>query len=466
MSVVARKLDNGDVMPLRGDSGEEDVTHGAGSNGETAAAEAGELVLVGASHTTTPLQILESLALGPEEITGILPELRREAGLHEIMLLSTCNRTEIYGISSNRTRSALGLENWLIDLSRRRSPISADHVFHRFEKDAVEHIFRLASGVDSMMLGETQIVGQVQDAWDLAQRAETAGTYLNRLLSAAFRAQKRARTETSISSGSVSVASAGVHLARRIFGELSRRNVLVVGAGETGQLAARHFRKQEPKGIFVSNRTLSRAEELAAELDAKAVPLAASSELLSSVDIVLCATRSPEPLFTEQNVRKAMSSRASRMLLLIDVSLPRNVEPEVGNIENVFLHDMYDLRKIVDQNLSRRSREVPSVERIVLEEVEAFYRLQAAMEAAPLIREIREKFEDVRKGELDRYLRKFNEEDRALAERLTRDLVNKLLHRPTVEVRSLSRDPDAQMDRILWVRRLFGLDRSKGRRRP
>lgn len=469
MTHVARTVDSsgGGMTPKDGGGSKlpDIVEHRGEMNGNGPGELSQELVLVGANHTTTPLEALESLALGPDEISEILPGLRNEAGLQEILLISTCNRTEVYGVAPDRMRSATTLENWLLDLSRRRSPVSSDHIFHRYDREAVEHIFRVASGIDSMMLGETQIVGQVQDAWDLAQTTETAGAYLNRLFSAAFRAQKRARTETSISSGSVSVASSGVHLARRIFGELSRRSVLVVGAGETGQLAAKHFRKQEPKEIFVSNRTFSRAEELAAELNAKAVPLDASLDTLSSVDIVLCATRAPEPLFTKKNVRKAMASRASRMLLLIDVSLPRNVESEVGEIENVFLHDMYDLRKIVDQNLSRRSREVPAVERIVLEEVEAFFRLHAAMEAGPLIREIREKFEDVRQSELNRYLRKFSEKDRPVVERLTHDLVNKLLHRPTVEMRSLTRDPDAQMDRILWVRRLFGLDRRKGRGR-
>jgi glutamyl-tRNA reductase len=417
------------------------------------------LVLVGASHHTTPLQVLESIAFGPDDTLRTLPELQKRAGLNEVLLLSTCNRTEIYGLAPDGFHAAHRIEEWILDLSQRRSPMGSEHLFLRYDRDAAEHLFRVASGVDSMILGETEIVGQVQDALELAKRAGTAGAQLSQLLTAATRTQKRARHESAIGEGSVSMASAAAHLAQRIFGELSRRSVFVVGAGETGRLVAQHFHKQRPQKLVITNRTLSRAEALARELDGSTAPLDLRAEVLRSMDVVICATRTPEPLFTVETVKQAISRRASRILLIIDVSLPRNVEREVGNIENVFLHDMYDLRKIVEQNLTRRERELPIVERIVQEEVGSFQRQQAAVEAGPLIRELRERFEDFRKTELDRYLRKFSEQDRPLAERLTRDLINKLLHRPTVELRSLARDPDAHVDRILWVRRLFGLDR-------
>lgn len=416
------------------------------------------VVLVGASHKTAPLHLLESIALGPEEVREALPEIRRTAGLEEVFLLSTCNRTEIYGSAADGARAAERLEAWLLERAQRRAGLTGEHVFQKYDQEAVDHLFRVASGIDSMMVGETQIAGQVQDALELARRERTAGSFMTRLGSCASRALKRARTETAIGSGSVSVASASVHLARRVFGDLSRRTVLVVGAGDTGRLVAEHFREHEPRALFIANRNLDKAEALARSLGAAAVSLEGRFEVLQSADVVVCATRSPEPLFTPESVREAVRSQSSRVLLLIDVSLPRNVDPAVASVGNVFLHDMYDLRRIVEQNLSRRQKEVPAVERVIEEEVEAFFRMRFSIEAGPMIRELRESFERLGRAELERHLRHFREEDRAVAERLTRDLVNKLLHRPTVEIHAIARESEGDAGRLLWIRRLFGLD--------
>lgn len=438
----------------------ERVTEERASRGKKgrAAADIRNLVFVGASHRTTPLSLLESIALSPEEVAEALPVIRELAGLDEAMLLSTCNRTEVYATAKDVSGAAGALEAWLLGLSRRGHGLSPEHVVHRHERDAVDHLLQVACGVDSMMLGETQIAGQIESSLAIARNAGTAGGYLNQLIAAASRTCKRARTETAISAGVVSVASAAAYLAQRVFGDLERRTAFVVGAGETGRLVAQHLQKRQPKRIAVANRTLARAEELAKAVNAEVVPFEERHSYLKETDLVVCATHSQEPLFTRETVAKAMKSRASRMLLLIDISLPRNVDPAAGELENVFLNDMEDLRRIVDQNLDRRTKELPAVEQIVQKEAEGFFRRLAGVQAGPLIRDLRGRFEEIRERELEKTLGKFSEEDRALAERLTRDMVQKLLHYPTVEIRSAAKSPDLNSEKLLWVRRLFGLD--------
>lgn len=425
--------------------------------------ETAHLVFVGASHRTAPLSLLESIALSPEEIKSSLSEIRSLAGLNEVLLLSTCNRTEVYGTAREPASAAAALEAWLLGRSEQGQGLSVEHVIHRHDRDAVDHLLQVACGLDSMMLGETQIAGQIDRSLEIATEAGTAGSYLKQLISAASRACKRARTQTAIGAGVISVASAAAYLVQRVFGQLDRRTALMVGAGETGRLAGQHLATRGVKTIAIANRTYARAQALAEEVGGIAIPFEERHAFLKETDLVICATHSQEQLFTRKTVEKAMHARASRMLLLIDISLPRNIDPDVSLIENVFLHDMEDLRRIVDQNLDRRSQEVPAVEQIVHWETDGFYRLQEGIQAGPLIRDLRSRYEEIRAAELKRLLNKFNEEDRDLAERLTRDLTQKLLHHPTVEIRAVAKSPETNSEKLLWVRRLFGLDDQVGR---
>jgi glutamyl-tRNA reductase len=416
------------------------------------------LIIVGSSHQTAPLKLLESLSLAPDEVKKLLPEIKSRAGLEEALLLSTCNRTEIFGTAPNPDSSSRELERWLVDISKKRLEIGPENLYVHIGELAAEHLFRLVCGLDSMMLGETEISGQVQDALDLSYDAGTAGSFFTQLFSAAFRTCKRARRETAISEGMTSVASAAVYMARRIFGELDRRSVLVVGAGETGSLVARHFKELRPKEIVVANRTRSKAEALAREVNGRSVSMSDWARILSAVDIVVSATRSPNPIITRKDVEDAVGGRAARMLLLIDISLPNNVEPSVGEIENVFLHDMNDLAGIVKQNLKRRAKEIPAVEAIIHDEKIAFLGSQSSSQVGPLIKELRDSYENLRKSELERFASKLTDEQRSIADRLTRDLVNKLLHKPTVEIRALGERPEADTERLSWAKRLFGLN--------
>lgn len=419
------------------------------------------LILIGSSHHTAPLDLLESLALSPDETGSVLPELREQVDLDEVILLSTCNRTEVYGLSRDPRESSERLERWLLELSEKRTPIRPENLYARVDRDAVEHLFRVTCGLDSMMLGETEITGQVQRALELAREIGTANSFMTQLLSAAFRACKRARTETGINAGTTSVASAAVHLSRRVFGDLDRRAILVVGAGETGTLLARHFRQHTPRTLYLANRTQARAEALAEDVQGTAIPMEDWVDMLGRVDAVICATHSKQPLVTAEMVRRVARERSSRMLLLVDVSMPRNVERAAGELENVFLYDLYDLKKIVDQNLARRAEEVPAVESIIEAEMNEFFTRQATLEVGPVIRELRQRFEVLRQKEIERFSSRFSEQDRPVAERLTRDLINKLLHWPTLEIRSLAGQAGSDAERLAWARRLFGLDRAE-----
>jgi glutamyl-tRNA reductase len=393
----------------------------------------------------------------------MLPGLREELGLDEVMLLSTCNRTEIYGLAGTAAEAAEHLEARLKGMSANGAGVRSENLYSRADRDAVEHLFRVTCGLDSMMLGETEITGQVQRAFEMAREAGTAGSFLTQLLSAAFRACKRARSETGINAGTTSVASAAVHLAKRVFGDLDRREIVVVGAGETGTLAARYFRQHTPRTLYLANRTPERARELAAEVEGTAIPMEDWVSLLNQVDAVVCATHSKTPLVTAEMVRRASRVRSSRMLLLIDISLPRNVERAAGEFDHVFLYDMSDLQKIVQQNLDRRALEIPVVESIIDDEMHHFFDQQATLEVGPVIRELRQRFEVIRRKEIERFKSRFSHEDQPVAERLTRDMINKLLHWPTLELRALAQDNGSSAERLAFARRLFGLDRPEGK---
>ena len=426
-----------------------------------------ELILVGSSHRLTPLNLLESLSLTRDEIRERLPGLKEDEGLDEVVLLSTCNRTEIYAASREPDRIGSNLEQWLAGLSRGNEGIGSEHVYVKRERDVVDHLLRTTCGLESLMVGETEIAGQVQDAFELAREIGTAGSFLTQLFSATFHASKRARTETDISAGTTSVASASVHLAHRIFGDLSRRSILVVGACETGRLLSRHFKHQGARELFIANRTIATAQNVAKDFCASAVSLDGIVQVLPLVDVVVCATSAKAPLIEVGMVVEAMKSRGSRMLLIVDISLPHNVEPEVGDLNNVFLNDMNDLRTIVDRSLRRREKEIPAVEDIIGEEADAFFARQSTLEVGPLIKELRRHYESLGDSEIERFAGKFSEEDLLVARRMVGDLMNKLLHWPTLEIRSMARESNPE--RIAWSRKLFGLDRlnfnGKGDRR-
>ncbi len=416
------------------------------------------LLLAGMSHRSASLTERESLALDADGIARVLAGIARRGGVTEAVVLSTCNRTELYGLSADpdgayeALRAAVGEE-------KGADVLAPGPAVYRLEgRDAVRHAFRVAAGLDSMVLGDLQILGQVKDAYGAAKDAGATGPWLERMFESALRAGKRVRTESSIGTGIVSVASAACELARRHMSTLDGRRVLVIGTGETGRLAAKHLAHHCPGRVTVVNRTYAHAEQCAAEVGARAVPIEQLGAVLADADLVLSATRAPHPIVTGQAVADAMADRPGRPIVIIDLAVPRDVEAGAAGIPGVTLHSIDDIQDVVDRTLARRAAEVPKVEAILDEEVAKFEAWHRALDAAPVVRDLRDHFERVRLEELERALANVSAEERARAERLTRALVNRLLHLPTVRLKDLDPASDEGAHRLRAARELFALE--------
>ncbi len=417
-----------------------------------------DLLVIGLSHRTAPLDLREKVAFSAEEAEETLRGSNSVQSIPERMLLSTCNRTELYALAETPD---LG-RSFFLDLIRARRGVdlngSSESIYQHHGREMAAHLFRVASSIDSMIVGDVQILGQVHDAFEIALRAGATGPLMHRLLDSAFRVGKRVRSETEIGIGAVSVSYAAVTLATRIFADMSERTALLVGSGESSELAALHLREAGIGRMLVTNRTRERAVELAAKLDATAVPFEDLERSIASACIVLTATASPQPIIGPEMVRRAHAARGNRPLLFIDIAVPRDVHPSVGDLDNVFLYDIDALQGLVSENLERRRREIPKVEAIVEQEVEAFLRWYNVLDVTPLIRELRERFEEVRAREVERYGRKFCEKDREQIDLLTRGIVSKLLHEPTVNIRDLQRQgKHGLLARLETIRKVFGL---------
>lgn len=419
-----------------------------------------QLLLLGMNHRTATLAQRETLAFRPDEIPSLLDRISRASVVREAALLCTCNRTEFYAVSDEPATAERHLREVVADA--RRDDVLAPGPHRYLHRDAlvVRHLFRVAAGLDSMVLGDVQILGQVKEAYALARAAGTVGVRLDRLFELALRAGKRARTETSIGAGVVSVASAATDLLRDELGTLGGRRLVVVGAGETGRLAARHLAKSHPAELVLVNRSLPAAEAVALEVGApaRALPLSRLAEALEGAEAAVCATSAPEAIVTTGLIEQAMASRRGRRLVLVDIAVPRDVDPAVASHPDVTLHAIDAIRQVVDTSLARRTAEVPRVEAVVDEETRKYETWHRSLGVTPVVRDLREHFERVRAEELQRALRNASPEERARAERLTRALVNRLLHVPTLRLKDADPTTDAGSSRLRAARELFELD--------
>ena len=414
------------------------------------------LVSVGVDHKTAPVEVREALAFDPDQARRFLTE--EAAVLPERMLLSTCNRTSLLAVAPPGVEDPVALLIGLLRDARGVSDFGRESIT-RVDRgeDALRHLFRVATGIESMVLGESQILGQLKDAADVARAVGSSGPVLTRAIETAVRVAKRARAKTAIGEGAVSVASSAVELARRVYGDLQSRSGLVIGAGETGRLVSQHLTKAGIGRLTVANRTLGRAQELAGEVGAEPWGLCGVPSALRSADVVVCSTGSERPILTVDEIRAAMRVRKDRMLLILDIAVPRDVDPAASKIENVFLHDVDALRTIVDKNLKLRKRAVPKVEAMVEEAVQSFLRWEKEMRVTPAIKALRDRFEKIRQEELAKNLKRVPEEGREAAARMTESLMNRLLHEPTVTLRRESRVPGGGRDLVEALRRLFGM---------
>jgi glutamyl-tRNA reductase len=418
-----------------------------------------DLIVLGANHRTAPAKVRDEVQMRPEEMATFYAHLQDKRDLiREIAVLSTCNRTEFYSLVSDRAaadhllRETIYLHKGVTHLS------NGKYTYTWSGQEAVRHLFRVAAGVDSLMVGEPQILGQVREAFDLADQNRATGALLTRLFNTAVHVGKRSRTETEIGRGTVSVAYAAVEMAQKIFDRLERYPVLVVGAGETGALAAKHFADANPKLLTVVNRTFERAQELAETLGGKARPWEELDEALAEARVVVTATGSPTPILDTKRMERVLRRSSRGPMVVVDISNPRNVHPEVGGLDRVFLYDLDALESIADQNRIRRRKEIPKVEGIVAEEVDRFLAWLDSLEMVPVIRALRGRFEEIADKEMQRQVKNFHPSDREALQEYTRALLNKLLHQPTTRIRGVETSSSHGLHKLVAIQELFELD--------
>ncbi len=415
-----------------------------------------DFVVVGLSHRTAPVEVRERLAVAAERLEDELREISARGSFDEALLISTCNRVELYATSANPAEAVRSARHTLG--SRLPDDASEDVLYTERGVAVVRHAFRVASSLDSMVVGEPQILGQVKEAYDAARSAGTAGPLLGRCFSQAFSTAKRIRNETGIAQGTVSVSSIACELAKKIFGNLDGRRTLLLGAGDMGEAAARSLR-QTGTQLHVINRSEERAEKLASSCGGRPVPYERLTTELAEADVVIASTASSKFILTPELMKGVVRSRRHRPLFIIDIAVPRDVDPRVGTMDNVFVYDVDDLQQVAEENLAVRAREANQAERIIEEEVASFLKWRRSLELAPTIVALRKQFGEVADEELRRALSRLqnlNPSDRAVLEAMARSLVNKLLHQPMIQLKAGAAEADgAQL--IDTVRRLFAI---------
>lgn len=427
------------------------------------------ILLVGVNHTTAQVALRERLVIGSRALTDALTRFGLSNGhgptlLPEAVILSTCNRLEIYAVAMDVQQ---GRQTLIQFLSQNRNvPVEefADSLYFKSDAEAVAHLTRVACGLDSMLVGEPQILGQVTDAYRTALSRQATGPVLNTLFRCAIQAGKRARTETAISQYVTSVPSAAAALAEQKMGYLDGRVVLVMGAGEMGQVAARSLAARGACSIIVANRTYDRGLALARELNGEVMTFERQAEALARADIVITATDAPHIILTPEKVRTALARRAERPMLIIDIAVPRDTDPAVADIPGVRLFDIDDLHDVVNGNLAAREREIPGVEAIAAKEARAFMAWFHALGVVPTITDLRRRAEAVKSQELDKALRRLGEvgdREREIVRALAHALVNKLLHQPTMCLKQRAVQGDGYLYTDV-VRELFGLGEIDG----
>jgi glutamyl-tRNA reductase len=405
-----------------------------------------KLLITGVSYKTAPVELRECLAFREEAVEQALNELRSREGVDEALILSTCNRVELAISTGDSCEPRRIAEEFLSD----RHPINADEMashLYRFEgRDAIHHLFRVASSLDSMILGEPQILGQLKKAYAVSKGCGAVHGTLEALVTRAFSVAKRVRSETGIGQMAVSVSYAAVELARKIFGTLSDRTILIAGAGKMSELAARHLRRSGASDVLVTNRTYERAEDMAKRFNGKAVQYDQFLATLPKADILIASSAAPHYLLTREDMQKVIGARRNRPVFLIDIAVPRNIEPSVNEIDNVFLYDIDDLQEVVSSNLRERHKEADHAEEIVEAEVSRMMARLKAAELTPTIVGLQEQLEQIRAGELERVRRKygpFTPEQEEAFEALTRGIVNKIAHGPISELRNHAGHPES-----------------------
>jgi glutamyl-tRNA reductase len=417
------------------------------------------LVVVGLNHRTAPVEVREKFYFPESRISEALYSLIQGFELQESLLLSTCNRVEILGVSSDAEEAARRILDFLSTFHQMDLTPMKSHLFTHTGQEAVRHIFRVTSSLDSMILGEPQILGQVKAAFNVALQCGSAGPFINTLMNRAFSVAKRVRTETAIASAAVSISYAAVELAKKIFNQLNGKTVMILGAGKMGELSVKHLKSSGVSQVLVWNRTYSRAQELAAFFGGEAVPSDELQQHLDRADILLSSTGSSSFLLSREDGERLIHHRKNRPLFIIDIAVPRDVDPEINKISNIFLYDIDDLQHVVDANRKQRLREAVMAEEIVKAEVAAFSRKLMVQDVAPTIVALREHWDSIRREEISRFQKQFgplNENQQAAIENLTQNILNKFLHGPITTLKESSQRQDSEAQ-IQEIKKMLGL---------
>lgn len=418
------------------------------------------LIALGINHNSAAVEVRERVAFAPEQVSEALADACEQGQIEEVVILSTCNRTELYAIvpeGSDPVAKALQLIDWMANYHHLSIEELRKAAYHFIAEQALQHLVQVASGLDSMVLGEPQIFGQLKSAYAVAGESGTVGSDLGRLFPRVFSIAKRVRTDTAIGENPVSVAYAAVDLARHIFSDLKQCNALLVGAGETIELVARHLIEAGVSGIVIANRTLGRARELAQKFGAEAVLLAEIPAQLLDADIVITSTASQLPILGKGAVEQAIKARKHRPMLMVDIAVPRDIEAQVGDLRDVYLYSVDDLREIVEQNMRNRHKEARKADEIIAEGVRLYMEEVRSLGAVDVVKDYRRMAEAMRELELQRAMRAIarGEDPQRIATQLARAITNKLIHAPTAGLRQAS--ADGRQDLLAHARKLLGL---------
>ncbi len=414
--------------------------------------------ITGVNHKSAPVEVRERLAFDEPSLAAALLDLKSRPGFCEGMILSTCNRVEV-ALTCEDATALLAVDEFLADTRHVARDWVTPYLYRYEDGEAIRHLFRVAASLDSMVVGEPQILGQLKSAYALAKEHGAVSGFLDTLLTRAFNVAKRVRSETEIGANAVSVSYAAVELARDIFGTLADKKVMIVGAGKMSELAARHLRRSGATHIFVTNRTYERALEMAQVFDGKIIEYTKLLGFLPEVDIVITSSGAPHYIITRDEMKKVIDARRNRPMFLIDIAVPRNIEPSVNKLDNVFLYDIDDLQKVVDTNVVGRMQSAEEAEAIIREEVERMMARLKTREVVPTIVSLQEQLEKLRIGELTRMRGRFGsltpEQEEALIA-LTKGIINKIAHGPISELRRQANEPDGHHV-VLAIRKVFRL---------
>jgi glutamyl-tRNA reductase len=418
------------------------------------------ILLIGLNHKTAPIAVREKVFSGCQEENDLLSSLRSLTGVGEVLYLSTCNRVEIIASVEDSEDAVQSLSDFLARNGGLTPAEAASCIYKYYDEEAVRHIFRVASSLDSLVMGETQILGQVKDAYRQALAQHATGVVLNRLMHCSFRAAKRVRTETAIAVNPVSISFAAVELAKKIFGSLTGKKILLVGAGEMAELTGTHLIGNGAEEIIVANRSLKQAELLAEKFHGEAVSLDTLDAKLIEADIVISSTGAPTYIITADLIQKIHHQRRNRLLFLIDIAVPRDIDPAASSLENVYLYNIDNLQDIVDENMNVRKKEAIKAETIVEEEITRYVSWQKEQESVPTIVSLRNKTEEIVRAEMDKaagWIKNLDKEEQEKVDNLVNSIVNKLLHTPVAALKEESSEFSSK-DIVATARRLFRLD--------